>query len=119
MKTAFDKPCVKHTKVKVILHEDEIIGRIVTGISNNFSGATTTLEIEEGKMPFQKRKISISKTMAGGGMNFAEETKNMCLLKLIEITDNEEFFNDKLKKEGETIISIFKTYFKITFETII
>ena len=122
MKTAFDRPCVQHTKAEVILYKGKIVGKIITGISNNYSGATSTLEIKEDKIPFQpKGKISISKTMAGGGMDFANETKYLCylcLLELIQITDNEEFVKKKLK-EGVTLKNVFKTYFKITFETIL
>lgn len=119
MKTAFDRPCVQHTKAEVILYKGKIVGKIITGISNNYLGATSTLEIEEDKIPFQpKGKISISKTMTGGGMNFANETKYLCLLELIKITDNEEFVKNKLK-EGVTLKNVFKTYFQITFETIL
>lgn len=115
MKTAFDRPCVQHTKVEVLLYKEKIIGKMVTGISNNYAGATTTLVIEENAMPFQREKISISKTMAGGGMDFVSETKQLCLLELIIVTDNEEFVNDKLKQQGTSLIKIFEIHFEIKF----
>lgn len=119
MKSAFDRPCVQHTKVEVLLYEGKIIGKMVTGISNNFTGTTTTLIIEENAMPFQRKKIIISKTIAGGGMDFASETKYFCLLELIKITDNEEFVNDKLQQKGATLKRIFETYFQIEFVEIL
>ena len=98
MKTAFDRPSVQQTKVEVLLYNGKVIGKMITGLSKNHSGATTTLKIEHA--PFQKESIVIHKTMAGGGMNFVEETKNLCLTELIRVTDNEEFVKDKLQQQN-------------------
>lgn len=85
MKTAFDKPCVQHTKVSVILFKGEVAGKIITGITKGHGGATSTVQIFAGPLIKENEILTSSKTMAGGGMNFEKETVFFALSELIRL----------------------------------
>jgi len=84
MRTAFDRPSVQQTKVSVILHKGRIVGKIITGLSKNHSGATTTVNLYGGPIVNEGEVFTSSKTMAGGGLDFAIETRVFAILDVLK-----------------------------------